>query len=82
MSVEAIRAAVVEVRHQVMAGHEQVRVARERLADAVTGLAELSAGHGGSLIPPEHGRADEQLAAALTLLAGSLEYLDRFVAGL
>lgn len=82
MSIEAIRATTAQVRDQLVAAHQDVRIARERLADAVRTLADLSRNHSESLIPPEHRAADEQLAGCLDLLAGSIDCVDRFAAGL
>jgi hypothetical protein len=82
VSIEAIRATAAQVRDQLVAAHQDVRIAREQLADAVRTLSDLSRNHSASLIPPEHGRADEQLAGCLDLLAGTIEYVDRFAAGL
>ncbi|HEX4703639.1 MAG TPA: hypothetical protein VH352_16035 [Pseudonocardiaceae bacterium] len=82
MSIEAIRAATSEVRDQVLAAHHDVHTARQRLAEAVRILGDLSRNNSTTLIPPEHRRADEQLAGCLELLAGSLACIDRFVAGL
>lgn len=82
MSIEAVRAAVAEVRDQLVVAHQEVRVGRERLSDAVRTLTDLSRHHSESLIPPEHLRADEQLAGCLEVLAGSLASIDRFIAGL
>ena len=82
MSIEAIQAATAVVRDQLTAAHHDVTTARERLAEAVGTLADLSRNHSTSLIPPEHRRADEQLAGCLELIAGSLACIDRFVAGL
>lgn len=82
MSIEAIRGATAEVRDQIVAAHQDVSIARERLADAVRTLTELSRNHSASLLPPEHRRADEQLATCLETLAGSLACVDRFAAGL
>lgn len=82
MSIEAIRAATTEVRDQLATAHHGVATARERLAGAVRTLTDLSRNHPSSLVPPEHQRADEQLAGCLELIAGSLACIDRFVAGL
>ena len=82
MSIEAIRAATTEVRDQLVVAHHGVATARERLATAVRTLTDLSRNHPSSLVPPEHLRADEQLAGCLELIAGSLACVDRFVAGL
>lgn len=82
MSIDAIRATTAQVRDQLVAAHQDVRIAREQLADAVRTLTDLSRNHSESLIPPEHRRADEQLAGCLDLLAGSIDCVDRFVAGL
>ncbi|HEX3592137.1 MAG TPA: hypothetical protein VHV74_21160 [Pseudonocardiaceae bacterium] len=82
MSIEAIRATTAQVREQVVAAHHDLRVAGDRLSDAIGTLADLSRSHSASLVAPEHHRADEQLAACLEQLAGCLACLDRFVAGL
>lgn len=82
MSIEAIRAATSGVRDQVVAVHHEVTVARERLAEAVRTLADLTRHHPTSLVPPEHRMADEQLGVCLEQLAGGLACLDRFVGGL
>lgn len=82
MSIEAIRATVALAREQVNSAHQEVRLARDRLAEAMALLDELSRGHSESLLPPEFAQADEQLEVGLTQLAGSLELMDRFVAGL
>jgi hypothetical protein len=82
VSIEAIRAEAALVRDHLVAAHQEVRVARERLADAVRTLSDLSRHHSASLLPPEHARADEQLAGCLDLVAGTIEYVDRFAAGL
>ena len=82
MSIEAIRATTAGVRDQVLAAHHDLRVARDRLADAVATLVAAGRGHSASLVTPEHQRADEQLAACQEQLAGCLACLDRFVAGL
>lgn len=82
MSIEAIRADSAQVREHIVVAYQSVSGARERLADAVALLTELSRNHPGSLIPPEHLKADEQLAECLDHLAGSIACIDRFVAGL
>ncbi|HEX9338284.1 MAG TPA: hypothetical protein VF892_20465 [Pseudonocardiaceae bacterium] len=82
MSIEAIRAATADVRDQLTAAHHDVAAARGQLAAAVRILDDLSRNHSSSLVPPEHRRADEQLAGCLELIAGSLACIDRFVAGL
>lgn len=82
MSIEAIRAATADVREQLTAAHHGVATARTQLAGAVRTLDDLSRNHSSSLVPPEHLRADEQLAGCLELIAGSLACIDRFVAGL
>jgi hypothetical protein len=82
MSIEAIRAVTAQVRDQAVGAHQQVFVARERLTEALRTLTDLSRNHSTSLVPPEHRKADEQLAECLSSLAGSLACLDRFVAGL
>ena len=82
MSIEAIRAATAEVRDQLTVAHHGVTTARDRLAGAVHTLTNLSRNHPSSLVPPEHLRADEQLAGCLELITGSLACIDRFVAGL
>jgi predicted nucleic acid-binding Zn-ribbon protein len=82
VSIEAIRGAMAEVRDQIVAAHQDVSIARERLADAVRTLTELSRNHSASLLPPEHQRADEQLATCLEALAGSLACVDRYAGGL
>jgi predicted nucleic acid-binding Zn-ribbon protein len=82
VSIEAIRAGVTVVRDQIVAAHQDVRVARERLAEARGTLTALSRNHSASLLPPEHARADEQLADCLSRLAACVDYLDSYVAGL
>jgi hypothetical protein len=82
VSIEAIRAVTAQVRDEIVAAHHEVHTAREHLTDAVRTLADLSRNHSESLIPPEHGRADEELARCLEMLAGSLDCVDRFAAGL
>jgi chloramphenicol 3-O-phosphotransferase len=82
MSIEAIRATAAQVRDQLVVAHHEVTTAREWLTDAVRTLTELSRQHSESLVPPEHLRADEQLAECLEVLAGSLASIDLFVAGL
>lgn len=82
MSIEAIRAAVALVREQLVAAHQRVGVARERLAEARDTLTALSRNHSTSLLPPEHPRADEQLADCQTRLAACVACLDSYVAGL
>lgn len=82
MSIEAIRAGVAVVRDQLVAAHQDVSVARERLAEARGTLIALSRNHPASLLPPEHPRADEQLAECLTQLATCVDCLDSYVAGL
>jgi hypothetical protein len=82
VSIEAIRAMTAEVRDQMVVAHQEVRIARERLADAVRTLTDLSRNHSESLVTPEHHRADEQLDGCLEVLAGSLACVDRFIAGL
>jgi uncharacterized membrane-anchored protein YhcB (DUF1043 family) len=81
-SVSAVMAATAEVRDAMNTAYQQVYQARARLTEAVALLAELSQHHSTSLLPPEHRKADEQLADGMTLLAGSLAYIDLFVAGL
>lgn len=71
-----------QVRDEIVAAHQSVHIAREHLADAVRTLTDLSRNHSESLIPPEHRRADEELAGCLEMLAGSLACVDRFAAGL
>lgn len=73
---------MAQVRDQIVAAYQDVRIARERLADARGTLVDLSRNHSTSLLPPEHRRADQQLADCLEQLTGSLACLDRFVAGL
>lgn len=82
MSIEAVRATTAQVRDHVVAAHQNVSGAREKLARAVRTLTDLSRNHPGSLLPPEHQQADEQLGECLEHLAGSVACLDRFVAGL
>lgn len=82
MSIEAIKAGTAEVREHVVAAYQSVTGARERLADAMRTLTELSRNHPASLLPPEHQKADEQLEECLAHLAGSLDCIDRFVEGL
>lgn len=82
MSIEAIRATTAQVRDQLVAAHHDVTTARGRLADALATLVDLSRNHSESLVPPEHRRADEQLAGCLDALAGTIDCVDRFVAGL
>jgi hypothetical protein len=82
MSIEAVRATTAEVRDQLLAAHHDVDTARERFADALRVFTDLSRNHSTSLVPPELLRADEQLAECLELVAGSLDCIDRFVAGL
>jgi hypothetical protein len=79
VSIEAIRAATAGVRDQAVAAHREVAVARERLAEAMRTLADLTRHHPTSLVPPEHRRADEQLGVCLERLAGGIDCLDRFV---
>jgi hypothetical protein len=82
VSIEVIRAVTAQVRDEIVVAHHEVHIAREHLADAVRTLTDLSRNHSESLIPPEHRRADEQLAGCLEMLAGSLACVDRFAAGL
>jgi hypothetical protein len=82
MSIEAIRAEVGGARERINAAYQETQLARERLAEAVRVLTELSRGHTESLLPPQLAHADEQLAEGLAALAGSLDVMDRFVAGL
>jgi hypothetical protein len=82
VSIEAIRATTAQVRDQLVAAHHDVTTAREQLAEARDTLADLSRNHSESLIPPEHRRADEQLAGCLDLLVGTIDCVDRFAAGL
>jgi hypothetical protein len=82
MSIEAIRAALAEARELMTGAYQYGTTARERLAEAVGGLTELSRSHPSSLVPPEFPRADEQLAAGLELLASTVMALDGFVAEL
>lgn len=82
MSIEAIRADSAQVRDHIVAAYQSVSGARERLADAVRLLTDLDRNHPGSLLPPEHLRADEQLEECLAHLTATLACLDRFVAGL
>jgi hypothetical protein len=82
VSIEAIRASTAQVRDQIVAAHQDVRTARDRLTDAVRTLTDLSRNHSVSLVPPEHRRADEQLAGLLEQLVGCLACLDRYVAEL
>jgi hypothetical protein len=82
VSIEAIRASVALVRDQIVAAHQDVSVARERLAEARATLIALSRNHSVSLLPPEHPRADEQLAECLVRLATCVDCLDGYVAGL
>lgn len=82
MSIEAIRAATAEVRDQLLAAHHNVSNARERLAEALRTLTDLSGNHSESLVPPPLRPLDDQLAGCLELIAGSLDGIDRFLAGL
>lgn len=82
MSIEAILATTAQVRDHIVAAHQNVSGARERLADAVRTLSDLSRHHPSSLLPPEHRQADVQLEECLEHLSGSIDCLDRFVAGL
>ncbi|HEX3648266.1 MAG TPA: hypothetical protein VHV49_07550 [Pseudonocardiaceae bacterium] len=82
MSIEAIRASVALVRDHIVAAHQEVGTARERLAEARGTLTALSRHHSASLLPPEHPRADEQLADCLSQLAACIACLDSYVAGL
>lgn len=82
MSIEAIRATTAQVRDQLVAAHHDVTTAREQLSDAMRTLDDLSRNHSESLVPPQHRRADEQLAGCLEMLAGTIDCVDRFVAGL
>jgi predicted nucleic acid-binding Zn-ribbon protein len=82
VSIEAIRATVAVVRDQVVAAHQDISAARERLAEAHGTLIALSRNHSASLLPPEHPRAEEQLAECLTQLATCVDCLDRYVAAL
>jgi hypothetical protein len=82
VSIEAIRATTTQVRDHIVAAHQNVGGARERLADAVRTLSDLSRHHPSSLVPPEHRQAAERLDECLDHLAGSIDCLDRFVAGL
>lgn len=82
MSIEAIRAATAEVRDHMLAAHHAANTARERLIEARRTLTDLSRNHSASLVPPELAGADDQLARCLELIAGSLDNIDRFVAGL
>jgi hypothetical protein len=82
MSIEAIKAATAEVRDLLTDAHHDVVAARQGLDEALRTLADLSRNHTTSLIPPELQRADGQVAECLELIAGSLTYIDRFVAGL
>lgn len=82
MSIEAIRAATAEVRDQLLAAHYNVSNARERLAEALRTLTDLSGSHSKSLVPPPLNLVDDQLAGCLDLIAGSLDGIDRFLAGL
>jgi hypothetical protein len=82
VSIEAIRGATAGVRDQLMAAHHNVVSARERLAEALRTLADLSGNHSESLVPPPLMGVDDQLAGCLELIAGSLDCVDRFVAGL
>lgn len=82
MSIESIRAELGGARERVNAAYQETQLARERLAEAVRGLTELGRGHPESLLPPQFALADEQLAEGLAALAGSLDVMDRFLAGL
>ncbi len=82
MSIEAIQAATAVVRDQMLAAHHDVSAARERLAEALRTLTDLSGNHSESLVPPQLARVDDQLTRCLELIAGSLDCIDRFVAGL
>jgi hypothetical protein len=82
MSIEAIRAATAVVRDHLLAAHHDVTNARERLTAALGTLTELSGNHSESLVPAHLARVDDQLAGCLELIAGSLDSIERFVAGL
>jgi hypothetical protein len=82
VSIEAIRAATADVRDQLLAAHHNVSNARERLAEALRTLTDLSGNHSESLVPRPLLLVDDQLAGCLELIAGSLDGIDRFVAGL
>jgi hypothetical protein len=82
MSIEAIRGAMGEGRDHLLAAHHNVSDARERLANALRTLTELSGNHSESLVPPQLTTVDDQLAGCLALIAGSLDCIDRFLAGL
>jgi outer membrane protein TolC len=82
VSIEAIRAATADARDQLLAAHHNVSNARERLAEALRTLTELSGSHSESLVPRPLALVDDQLAGCLELIAGSLDGIDRFLAGL
>lgn len=73
---------MAEVRAQLLIAYHAAKAAQERLAEAHRTLANLSGNHSASLVPPELARARDQLTKCLEQIAGSLEYVDRFVAGL
>jgi hypothetical protein len=82
MSIEEIRAVIATVRDHLLAAHHNVTNARERLAEALRTLTELSGNHSESLVPAHLARVDDQLAGCLELIAGSLDSIERFAAAL
>lgn len=82
MSIEAIAAALAEVRDGVLAAHHDVQAARTRLGEAVGTLSDLARNHPDPLLPPEFRQAEQKLADGLEFLAGLLAAVDAFQAGL
>ncbi|HEX3787050.1 MAG TPA: hypothetical protein VHW44_04260 [Pseudonocardiaceae bacterium] len=82
MSIEAIAAALAEVRDELLVAHHQVTVGRDRLAEAVGTLTTLERNHPGSLSPPEFREAEDRLARGLEAIVGGVAAIDEFRAKL
>lgn len=82
MSVEALGATLAGINETLRDGYRVLSVAKQRLAEAGTRLAELSENHTESLIPPQLAAANDALVTGMNQLAGSMAATERLAARL
>ncbi len=82
MSIEALGATLAGITEQLRDGYRVLQVAQRHLAEAGRCLAELSANHSESLIPPQLAAANDALVIGMNQLAGSMAATERLAARL
>ncbi|GDY30133.1 hypothetical protein [Gandjariella thermophila] len=80
MLVFEIRNALLAVREQLDDGYRLAAEARERIEESIAMFTELGRAHPESLLPPELGRAHEQITEARARIAAAAEAVDRYAA--